>query len=797
MLYDWLGNQRLVTDDESQSITSTRDDLGRVIEIASPDLGTYPTKQTWDAGSRLTQVREAFGGVGQQTHDFTFDLSGRPLNDDYHGQCGATNLPDIVRAHDILPSGVACPTGVGCNNILGRLAYVKTRLMCSTVYADGSLDQETFYSYDAAGRVEVEYVRDDTGTRIASHTYEWTKNGALKRTAMPSGAVVGWTYDSSNSNSDKDRVGAVWRTSSATPIVDNVLWNAYGPLKQYNQMNMTSSPANPVRTRITRNLAYRITSVRVESTNGVQVQFETQRTEDHKGRTSSRVYVGAASGVQHSYFTYDMQDRLTCEVAVGGSSCTTGSSIKNSHTASPPFTPAGDWKTLLRPIPGTTGGKTHQFIYQSGTHRISQVNQTDGTPVLGTTTYLYDARGNRSSDDNATLTNDQRSYVYDARGNVVNVVLQLQPSGQPIGNVTSAFDARNRRVFKAYQDNILGKTSHWFYYYDALDRLTEVHHIPDTSAPSTNSIFQLVWLGDRLLLYWQTDYPSATTTKRYVSTDETGRPVDMICWGPGSVDCPRVWAVNPSAWGFDTLIKGSSIYQPLLFFGQYSDEETTAWQNDGATTHRPAVSLNGFRTYDPFTGSYLQPDPLGIVTWSSYVYVSGNPVINTDRYGLMDNIDSFLCNQYDWSEMSIDQLTYCLENGEPPPAGSGGGGGGGGGGCYDTSCQTPSDSPVGPDWDTLGQDEGFGGAGGGGGDGGGGLDVSPTDCFDYCVSCWDYWCFNVIVVCEPESFSSWTADCRKQCWSDWSSGAEHYCPSTPPPGHPRLSYPDVGRYIQQ
>src|SRR5439155_11605251 len=101
-----------------------------------------------------------------------------PLVDDYdttrtQGSCPTTGTPhaEIQRVYDAQPG--TCPMTGGCNNLKGRLAYVKTILLCSSTYAatDGSLDQETFYSYDAAGRVVEEYVRDDSG-RTADHLYE-------------------------------------------------------------------------------------------------------------------------------------------------------------------------------------------------------------------------------------------------------------------------------------------------------------------------------------------------------------------------------------------------------------------------------------------------------------------------------------------------------------------------------------------------------------------------------------------------------------------------------------------------
>jgi RHS repeat-associated protein len=114
----------------------------------------------------------------------------------------------------------------------------------------------------------------------------------------------------------------------------------------------------------------------------------------------------------------------------------------------------------------------------------------------------------------------------------------------------------------------------------------------------------------------------------------------MLSW-PSSGDSVRVWAINPSAWGMDTNAVGPTVFQPILFAGQYQDVETAAYENDGATIHRPGVVLNGYRTYDPFTGTYLQVDPLADETWNSYVYTSSNPIGNSDPSGLemIDNVD--------------------------------------------------------------------------------------------------------------------------------------------------------------
>ena len=64
--------------------------------------------------------------------------------------------------------------------------------------------------------------------------------------------------------------------------------------------------------------------------------------------------------------------------------------------------------------------------------------------------------------------------------------------------------------------------------------------------------------------------------------DETSRPMEMWSW-PASGNPTRDWAINPSAWGFDTIGFGSGVYQPVLFAGQYQDRDTTAYLDDGAT----------------------------------------------------------------------------------------------------------------------------------------------------------------------------------------------------------------------
>ena len=644
LLYAWLGELRSVTDGDAKVTQTVRDDLGREVNLISPDI-TNLVKRVYDPASRVTQIVERYGaGADQRVHNFTFDNLGRPLDDDFAvghsaGTCGgSTNPAEIQRVYDAPPPGT-CPIsgGAGCLLTAGRLAWVKTRLMCSGIGADFSLDQETFYAYDAAGRVVVEYIRDDGG-RIAIQQFSWTKNGDLLQMVTPTSITMDWSYGSVGSNSDTDLLTAQSRNGIGNPITTAVLWNPYGPLKQYNQQSTLGGVGT--RTRISRNLAYRITQLKVETTGGTNLH-SVDVTEDAKGRVLKRDYTSAAAGVLDSFFLYDDQDRLLCETTTAAGSCpTSGSTIKNSHTLSPPFTNAGDWKRILRPIPGSTG-LTHEFNAGGSygtSHRVTSVNQTDGSPVLGNTTIAYHADGDRDYDVCSSLSFDVREFDYDSRHNLTQSIGYYRSGGFWYVYIeTSAFDDKGRRVYKSFKNNTTGVISSWYFYYDPLDRLTEVRFTPSTVAEGNYQVFQLAWLRDRLTGIWQSTFiagdPNPVLTKRYVSTDETNRPLEMWVWPP-SGDTTRAWAINPSAWGFDTNLVGPSVFQPVLFAGQYQDTETAAYQNDGTTVHRPGMALNGFRTYDPFTGSYLQVDPLVPETWSSYGYCESDPVGKTDPSGL-------------------------------------------------------------------------------------------------------------------------------------------------------------------
>ena len=106
----------------------------------------------------------------------------------------------------------------------------------------------------------------------------------------------------------------------------------------------------------------------------------------------------------------------------------------------------------------------------------------------------------------------------------------------------------------------------------------------------------------------------------FIHTDHRGAPLAMT-------DAQRniVWRASLSSWGTATPTNAGSFGPATLNLrlpGQYFDAET-------------GLHDNWHRTYDPQSGRYLQPDPLGYPDGlDAYLYAGGDPVNRVDANGL-------------------------------------------------------------------------------------------------------------------------------------------------------------------
>jgi RHS repeat-associated protein len=234
------------------------------------------------------------------------------------------------------------------------------------------------------------------------------------------------------------------------------------------------------------------------------------------------------------------------------------------------------------------------------------------------------------------------------------------------GNIRYRHD-RQGRVIQRQRTRISRKPDTWRYEWDADDRLTSVtapdgsmwrykydpfgrrtakeHLSPngsvaelaeltwDGQVPAEQSVTRLE-SGQREVLSW--DYQPGTFTplaqsehtslrdapqehidRQFYSivTDLIGSPSEMT-----SVDGVLVGHRRQTLWG-RTAWSSDAARTPLRFPGQHEDPET-------------GLHYNNQRYYDPETGSYLSPDPLGLTPAPNpHAYV-GNPLALTDPLGL-------------------------------------------------------------------------------------------------------------------------------------------------------------------
>jgi RHS repeat-associated protein len=133
----------------------------------------------------------------------------------------------------------------------------------------------------------------------------------------------------------------------------------------------------------------------------------------------------------------------------------------------------------------------------------------------------------------------------------------------------------------------------------------------------------------------------STSALYFVHTSQQGTPL-MVSDSNENI----VWSTTYQPYGTTPTIV-SSIAQNLRFPGQFSDLETGFHYN-----------LN--RDYMPNLGRYLEADPIGLAAGlNPYLYASGNPVKNTDRFGLDDSNNNTSAAQNDNGPGIVVSVGYC------------------------------------------------------------------------------------------------------------------------------------------
>ncbi|WBC01025.1 DUF6531 domain-containing protein [Micromonospora sp. WMMA1976] len=213
---------------------------------------------------------------------------------------------------------------------------------------------------------------------------------------------------------------------------------------------------------------------------------------------------------------------------------------------------------------------------------------------------------------------DDATFSYDAKGRLTGRV-------DDAGAWRFEWDAEDRMVLAVTPGG-----DRWRYRYDGFGRRIAKQRLGDDDRVLEEVSF--AWSGDLMLEQTHRDATGATTTTtwdyrpdapvpvaqtddgtlRAVVTDRIGTPTHLVEPGGGL----RWWS-RGDLWG-----RGADrTATPLAFPGQYVDAET-------------GLHYNRFRYYDPATGRYVSPDPLGLSGGPNPTAYVSDPLTVADPLGL-------------------------------------------------------------------------------------------------------------------------------------------------------------------
>jgi RHS repeat-associated protein len=220
------------------------------------------------------------------------------------------------------------------------------------------------------------------------------------------------------------------------------------------------------------------------------------------------------------------------------------------------------------------------YTYQTGTNKLTHI---EGTPPID---FGYDANANITSETGWT-------YIYDLSNQLIRV---LQDSNQ-VAEYT--YNGAGQRIKKVTQ------TETRIFHYDLRG-----HLIAETNQ-SGQMLAEYVYLGDQLLSIIK---PGETVY--YFHNDHIGTPQVLT-------DDAQAVAWKAAYTPFGAAVPSiQTVENPFRFPGQYYDAET-------------GLHYNYFRYYNPQTGRYITPDPIGLEGGVNlFSYVENNPMRLVDPWGL-------------------------------------------------------------------------------------------------------------------------------------------------------------------
>jgi RHS repeat-associated protein len=284
--------------------------------------------------------------------------------------------------------------------------------------------------------------------------------------------------------------------------------------------------------------------------------------------------------------------------------------------------PANDqsyWYSANNMLQNADGPWGENLFYQDGSGNLTWHINDNGTTTT-TDQLTYSGTSNRIGSvirNSSTL----RSFTHDAAGNIATDVQ---------GGVTTAYTYNNADRLASFTK---GGTQVGAYVYNALGQLVirtvtnavpsgvtvyfydqQGHVIAEFDGVTAQLKREYIWLGDMPIAVID---PGTPSTSYYVHADHLNRPIAMT-------DASKAFVAKATWLPFGGLHSYTGTEGiDLRFPGQLFQAES-------------GLHYNWFRQYDPTTGRYTQPDPMGLVDGPNrYAYVGNDPLQKFDSTGLL------------------------------------------------------------------------------------------------------------------------------------------------------------------
>ena len=572
---DEVGNLIGLEDGEEFALSFVYDELGRRTEVSGPTQGGEPTAEHGVTAFAYDLEGRLVAETDPEGRSWSvrYDVLGRPVQ----GTDPLGRITDWV--YDELGNLVERTNAAG-ETLRHGYDNRGLRLRTWSVGAPGGAEVDDTFAYDVLGRL--------VHAENAHATYRLAYDALDRPVALTD-----------------DELGTARRVYDADGRITQVVYPAHGAL---------GFPGGLVT-----HYRYDARDQLISVTDPVAGTW--QQTYDAAGRPVDRTYPG---GLSHQT-TYDAESFVArVEVFAG--------TIRRNKTCYENYDnrgyPATIWEGGAQSACSAGSGQV-QLEYDS-LGRLTQVSY----PATSES-FTYDKSGSRLQ--HVDVQSQVRQYVYDAGG-------QLEEITDGSGGLLESFtyDAAGRRESHA----VAGGTTTTFAY-DAAGRLRSVERPGEGYAATLaydpagyrreraeSGLDPTRYLGEWLEVrgggtrFRLIHAPRIDDVMAEVEEPLAGDPIvrQLLADGAGHV--------------VDVAV-GSTLVVQRRFeaFGALRSETGSAPVERGYAG-RPMEGATGLlymraRHYDPATGQFLQPDPLGLATDHPYAYASGNPIAFRDPSGLL------------------------------------------------------------------------------------------------------------------------------------------------------------------